>query len=157
MTNITLKRPCIALLALALFPLALGACSDPKAPNEVGINLGAPDTAWAAKNKEQKFGWMAAQVHPKMQQLFIDYDPDNKPFTCEDCHSDVMEQIDFKMPTDSLYALPPAGPLDDAIEFDAEISLFMVSKVTPLLNKLLNSGDGPKTVVTCFNCHPSSS
>jgi hypothetical protein len=147
----------MALLALALLPLASGACSDPKAPNEVGINLGAPDTAWAAKNKEQKFGWMAAQVHPKMQKLFIDYNPRNRPFTCEDCHSDAMEQIDFKMPTDSLYSLPKDGPLDDAIDYDAEISLFMVSKVTPLLNQLMNTGEGPKTEVTCFNCHPSSS
>jgi hypothetical protein len=155
MTNGLYSRfvaPALVVLASAL----AAACSDPKSANSPGINLGAPGTAWGAKNREQKFGFMAAQVHPKMEEIFINYDPDNRPFFCEDCHSDAMEQIDFKMPTDSLYALPKGGPLDDAMDYDSEVALFMMSKVTPLLSKLLNEGDGPPTEVTCFICHPSS-
>lgn len=145
------------LSALVVLGAALtAACSDPKMANSPGIDLGAPGTAWSSKNREQKFGFMAAQVHPKMEEIFINFDPDNRPFFCEDCHSDAMEQIDFKMPTDAIYALPKAGPLDDAMDWNEETAVFMLGKVTPLLNKLLNEGDGPPTEVTCFNCHPSS-
>ena len=150
------RRGARAMVALALPALLALACSDQKSANTPGIDLGATGISWAAKNQEQRFGYMAAQVHPKMEALFIEYDPDNRPFFCEDCHSDVMEQIDFKMPTDSLYALPKAGPLDDAMDYDSEIALFMMAKVTPLLSELLNSGDGPPTKVDCFSCHPST-
>ncbi len=131
------------------------ACSQ-KGAEAPGIPLGAPNTAWAEKNDEQRFGYMAAQVHPIMSKVFIEYDPDNAGFTCSNCHGENMEQIDYAMPNESLYAMPPDRPYDDAIDFDQKIAVFMMTKVTPTLQDLLNKGDGAPTKVTCFTCHPKS-
>ena len=119
-----------------LYPLGLGllltACTAPREPETPGIPLGAPGLSWAAKNTEQRFGFMAAQVHPAMAQLFLEYKPDYyEGFTCSNCHGAEMEQIDYSMPNQSLYSLPKARPYDDAIDFDSAIAVFMMTKVTP--------------------------
>jgi hypothetical protein len=146
--------PSILGLALAAW---LGACAAPRDAETPGIPLGAPGSTWAAKNTEQKFGYMAAKVHPVMQQLFLEYKPDNyAEFSCSNCHGATMEQIDYAMPNQSLYALPKDRAYDDAIDFDPVMSVFMMTKVTPALQDLFNQGDGPPTKVTCFNCHPAS-
>lgn len=134
----------------------LVACSNQKGADSPGIELGAPGTTWAAKNIEQRFGFMAAQVHPVMTQLFIDYDPDKVGFDCTNCHGSDMEQIDYQMPNLALYALPTARPYDDAIDYDADIAVFMMTKVTPALQELFNKGDGPPTKASCFSCHPAT-
>jgi hypothetical protein len=145
-------------LVLALsFSALLGACAAPRDAETPGIELGAPGISWAAKNTEQRFGFMASQVHPRMQKLFREYKPDNyADFTCSNCHSPAFEQIDYAMPNPTLYALPKGKPYDDAIDFDAPIAVFMMTKVTPTLQELFNKGEGPRTKVTCFNCHPGS-
>ncbi len=132
------------------------ACSNPKGAETPGIQLGAPGTSWAAKNVEQRFGYMAAQVHPVMSKVFIDYDPDNVGFDCSNCHGSEMEQVDYSMPNKALYALPKNRPYDDAIDYDDKIAVFMMTKVTPSLQELLNKGEGPPTKVSCFTCHPTS-
>jgi hypothetical protein len=135
----------------------LGACAAPRDAETPGIELGAPGISWAAKNTEQRFGFMASQVHPRMQKLFREYKPDSyADFTCSNCHSPAFEQIDYAMPNPTLYALPKGKPYDDAIDFDAPIAVFMMTKVTPTLQELFNKGEGPRTKVTCFNCHPGS-
>jgi hypothetical protein len=132
----------------------LAACSGQKGADTPGIELGAPHTTWAAKTIEQRFGFMAAQVHPVMTKLFTDYDPDKVGFDCSNCHGSNMEQIDYEMPNKALYALPKARPYDDAIDFDAKIAVFMMTKVTPTLQELFNKGEGPPTKASCFSCHP---
>ena len=135
----------------------LAACAAPRDAETPGIELGAPGISWAAKNTEQRFGFMASQVHPRMQKLFREYKPESyEEFSCSNCHSAAMEQIDYSMPNKTLYALPKAKPYDDAIDFDAPIAVFMMTKVTPTLQELFNKGEGPRTKVTCFNCHPGS-
>jgi hypothetical protein len=135
----------------------LAACTVPRDAETPGIELGAPGISWAAKNTEQRFGFMASQVHPRMQKLFREYKPENyADFTCSNCHSPAFEQIDYAMPNPTLYALPKAKPYDDAIDFDAPIAVFMMTKVAPTLQELFNKGEGPRTKVTCFNCHPGS-
>ena len=141
--------------ALPLVVWFMLACSQ-KGAEAPGIPLGAPGTAWASKNDEQRFGYMAAQVHPVMSKLFIDYDADNVGFTCSNCHGENMEQIDYAMPNESLYAMPSDRPYDDAIDFDAKIAVFMMTKVTSTMQDLFNRGDGAPTKVTCFTCHPKS-
>lgn len=133
---------------------ALALACAPKGAEAPGIELGAPGTSWAAKNMEQRFGFMAAQVHPVMKKIFIDYEEDNAGFACSSCHGEDMEQIDYAMPNESLYAMPKDLPYDDAIDFDEEMAVFMMTKVTPTLQDLLNKGEGPPTKVTCFTCHP---
>jgi len=145
-------------LALVLsVSAALAACAAPRDAETPGIPLGAPGVSWAAKNTEQRFGFMASQVHPRMQKLFREYKPDSyAEFSCSNCHGATMEQIDYAMPNQSLYALPKAKPFDDAIDFDSQIAVFMMTKVVPTLQELFNKGEGPRTKVTCFNCHPGS-
>jgi hypothetical protein len=141
--------------ALSLCALSVGACAAPKGADTPGIPLGAPGLTWASKNDEQRFGFMAAQVHPRMQKLFQEYKPESyAEFSCSNCHGAGMEQIDYAMPNQSLYALPKAKPYDDAIDFDSPIAVFMMTKVTPALQELFNAGEGEPTKVTCFNCHP---
>jgi len=150
-----LPNRCLALLVCAAG--ALAACTVPRYAETPGIPLGAPGISWAAKNTEQRFGFMAAQVHPRMQKLFREYNPDTyADFSCSNCHGASMEQIDYAMPNMSLYSLPKDRPYDDAIDFDSPIAVFMMTKVTPTLQQLFNEGEGPRTKVTCFNCHPSN-
>ena len=123
---------CLPKLFLALTVCAAGAlaaCTVPRDAETPGIPLGAPGLAWAAKNTD---------------------------FSCSNCHGASMEQIDYAMPNKSLYALPKAKPFDDAIDFDSQIAVFMMTKVTPTLQELFNEGEGPRTKVTCFNCHPGT-
>ena len=128
----------VALLGGALAPVA---CSQ-KGADSPGIELGAPHTTWAAKTLEQRFGFMAAQVHPVMTKVFTDYDPDKAGFDCSNCHGSNMEQIDYEMPNKALYALPKGRPYDDAIDYDAKIAVFMMTKVTPTLQELAQQGRG---------------
>jgi hypothetical protein len=147
----------VSLATVSLAALSLVSCTAPMGAEMPGIELGAPGVSWAAKNDEQRFGFMAAQVHPRMQKLFREYKPENyAEFSCTNCHGASMEQIDYSMPNQSLYALPKAKPYDDAIDFDSQIAVFMMTKVTPALQELFNKGEGPPTKVTCFNCHPGS-
>ena len=148
-------RFCLALTVCAAG--ALAACAPARDSETPGIPLGAPGISWAAKNTEQRFGFMASQVHPRMQKLFREYKPDSyADFSCSNCHGASMEQIDYAMPNQSLYALPKDKPFDDAIDFDSAIAVFMMTKVVPTMQELFNEGEGPRTKVTCFNCHPGT-
>jgi hypothetical protein len=140
--------------SLPITVAALLGCSNQKGVDRPGIELGAPHTSWAAKTLEQRFGFMAAQVHPIMTQLFVEYDADKAGFDCSNCHGSDMEQIDYEMPNKALYALPKDRPYDDAIDFDDKIAVFMMTKVTPTLQELFNKGEGPRTKASCFSCHP---
>jgi cytochrome c553 len=135
--------------------LLLSACgqSDPKTPALEG--LGAPDVAWSEKNMEQKFGFMAAAVHPEMAAIFTSYDKTwAGKVTCETCHGPDPELIDYRMPTDQIYSLPEKNTIQEAMDYDEEVTNAMMAKVTPGLKKLLDQGEGPNTKVDCFSCHP---
>jgi cytochrome c553 len=132
------------------------ACSGPRSAESPGIPLGSPGITWAAKNEAQRFGFMASQVHPVMSAVFRSYSDSFAEFTCSNCHGEDMEQIDYRMPNESLYTMPEDRPYDDAIDFDEEIAVFMMTKVTPALQELFNQGEGPPTKATCFSCHPKS-
>jgi hypothetical protein len=73
--------------------LAVSGCSSQKGPDSPGIELGAPGTSWAAKTLEQRFGYMAAQVHPMMtkvtptlQELFNEGEGPPTKASCFSCH-----------------------------------------------------------------------
>lgn len=134
--------------------IAVIACgkSDPKTPAIEG--MGAPGVAWSIKSEEQKFGYMAAVVHPEMQAVFASYDDGYATdFTCATCHGDDAELVDYKMPSEVLYRLPKDNTIEAAMEYDEEVTNAMMAKVTPAMKKLLERGDGPKTKVTCLSCH----
>lgn len=129
--------------------------SDPKTPGLEG--LGAESVAWSQKNEEQKYGYMAAIVHPEMQAIFASYDDSYEDdFTCGTCHGEDAELIDYKMPAEGvIFALPAKNTIEESMDYDEEVTNAMMSLVTPGLKKMLDHGSGPKTEVNCFSCHPT--
>jgi hypothetical protein len=143
-------------LAAALLLGTLPGCADRSASERAAnpqINLGAPDVSWAAKTREQRMGFMAAAIHPRMKMLFVKYDKTYADFSCETCHGEGMELKDYKMPAD-IYALPTENTIEEARDYDADATEFMTSKVLPEFKRLMNQGHGPETDVSCFSCHP---
>lgn len=144
----------LACAALAC-PVLVG-CGEKSAELQASnpeIDLGAPEISWAAKSREQRMGFMAAAVHPRMKMLFKEYDSTYDDFSCQTCHGDDMELIDYKMPND-IYPLPTENTLEEARDYDEDVTKFMADKVLPELKKLFNQGKGPQTNVSCFSCHP---
>lgn len=144
----------LATLGFGLLPLVVASCTP--SPKDVpGVNLGAPEIGWSHKNQEQRYGHMAAAVNPQMHALFTEYDDSYADsFNCKTCHGDNAELIDWKMPNENLYALPKENTLQSSLEYDTEVTNFMM-EVTPALKKMLNTGAGDPVEVSCFSCHPA--
>jgi hypothetical protein len=143
-----------ATTVLASSVLLLCGCSGvSKVP---GIDLGAPDITWVDKNQEQRFGFMAARVHPGMQAVFAEYDDSYADdFTCQTCHGLDPERVDYKMPSEDLYPLPRDNAIGATMEDDPEVGNFMMGKVVPSLQTMFSEGHGGATKVNCFTCHPA--
>ncbi len=124
-------------------------------PKKPGISLGAPRVAWSVKTHEQRFGFMAAKIHPRMHRMFTVYDDSYADsFTCQTCHGEDADQVDWRMPNPDLYPLPKGNPVEASAEYDPEMTEFMVSNITEDLRKNLNRGVGPDVEVSCHSCHP---
>jgi hypothetical protein len=145
-------QPLRGFLLLVIATLLAAACGAPsKTP---GIDLGAPEVSWADKSAEQRFGFMAAQVHPRMQEVFAAYDDAYEDdFTCQTCHGLEPERVDYAMPTPDLYPLPRDNAIGATMEDDPEVGNFMMGKVVPSLQTMLSEGHGAGTKVNCFTCH----
>jgi len=144
------------LLGTPLGPLGSLGCGEKSAAERAEnpeVDLGAPEISWQAKTREQRMGFMAAAVHPRMKKLFVKSDKSYGDFSCKTCHGQDMELRDYRMPND-IYALPTENTLEEARDYDEDVTEFMVSKVLPEFKKLLNQGKGPETDVSCFSCHP---
>jgi len=116
--------------------------------------MGAPEIRWASKNREQRFGFMAARVHPVMRQVFAKHDSSYATdFACETCHGDQMDIVDYKMPAD-IYPLPADDTIKESMDYDEEVTQFMVKDVMPATKDLFNQGHGRQSQVSCFTCHP---
>jgi len=139
-------------LAAPVLVAILGCTPSPK--NVPGVNLGAPEIAWSEKNEEQRFGHMAAQVTPQMKALFEKYDSSyGDSFTCQTCHGERAELVGWKMPNPDISPLSKENTLQESLEYDADVTNFMMADVTPALKTLLNTGTGKPTTVNCFSCH----
>jgi len=121
---------------------------------ESGTSLGAPRVPWRDKTHEERAAFMGAHVEPEMRKLFIAHDPKGYAnFGCTTCHGADADLIDFKMPND-IYPLPAEDPVAEAMEYDAKVAAFMMSKVVPTMARLLSEPPGKPEGVTCFTCHP---
>jgi hypothetical protein len=150
MTN----APLFSAIGLAILGVGLVGCT-PSPKGVPGVNLGAPSIAWSQKNEEQRFGHMAAAVNPQMHAMFKKYDASyGESFNCKTCHGDDAELVDWKMPNENLYALPKENTVQSSLEYDTDVTNFMM-EVTPALKKLLNTGEGAPVAVSCFSCHPA--
>ena len=122
---------------------------------EGGLSLGAPSVPWSHKTREERMGYMAAAVHPRMKQVFVESDESYaESFSCETCHGSEMELVDYRMPSEALYALPADNPVGEAMDLDEDVANFMMGKVMPAMAELLSAKPGAKGGVNCFTCHP---
>ncbi len=105
------------------------------------------ETAWADMDREQRLEFMGTVVMPAMEKMFKEYDAEGfGEFGCKTCHGEDMEAVDYKLPN-GLYALPASDPVAAAKDYDAEVTAFMLDKVTPQMAELLGEE------VTCMSCH----
>ncbi len=148
-------------LVIEVLMIALSAgCSGGKAAGGAAAPTteAAPEVVWSEMTREQRLDWMGLEVFPKMKAAFAKYDGEGYvDFKCQTCHGDDMEAVDFAMPTPSLYALSPTQPVEEATDYDPEITQFMVEVVAPEMASLLHTtpydpatGEG----FGCFSCHP---
>jgi hypothetical protein len=120
---------------------------------------GQPGVPWADKDAKARQQWMVTAVMPKMKAMFKAHDEANfQGFKCQTCHGDDMKAKKFAMPSDSIYALDPKRPVEAAMEYDEDVTKFMVEQVVPEMAALLDTtpldpatGQG----LGCFSCHPS--
>lgn len=119
---------------------------------------GAPGVKWADKTFKQRQEYMGITFLKAMKKSFKAHDEAAfSGFKCQTCHGDDMKETNFAMPTDSLLPLDAEKPVEMAMEFDEEITKFMVEQVVPESAKLLDmepynpaTGQG----FGCFGCHP---
>jgi cytochrome c553 len=122
---------------------------------------GAPDKKWADKDFQARKEWMGIEVLPKMKAMFKEHDEAQfKSFGCDTCHGADGKDVQYKMPTDSIYPLDAKDPVGKAMAYDEAVTKFMIEKVTPEMAKLLDAEPyDPKTgtgTVGCFTCHPKA-
>lgn len=138
------------------------AAADDGAAGEGGEDTepGAPGVAWHDKTFDQKKTWMGVEVFPKMKAAFQGHDAATyKKFTCDTCHGEDGKEKGYEMPTDSIYPLNPNDPIKGAMEYDEEITKFMMDVVTPQMIEMLEgeqpySADNPNGF-GCMSCHPA--
>src|SRR5690606_31333550 len=123
-------------LLAAPFLVAIFGCT-PSPKNLPGENLGAPEITWSEKNEKQRFGHMAAQVTPQMKALFEKYDSSfGGNFNCQTCHGKNAELVNWRMPNPEISSLSKENTLQESLDYDAEMTNFMMAEVTPALKTL---------------------
>ena len=121
-----------------------------------GVAPGAPRVAWSQKTFEQRMEFMGLTFHPRMKELFSEYDATAYgKLRCQTCHGEDMEARRFSMPA-TLRALPADAPVDAARARDPKATSFMEAKVLPLTAELLSHDDpGTASRLGCGSCHPA--
>ena len=138
-----LVRGVSLVVVLAALPATSCATGDPNVP---GINMGAPEVRWADKNHEQRFGFMAARVQPVMKELFVENDSSYSDFDCGTCHGPNPDLVDFAMPAD-IYPLPREKTIAESMDYDEDVTRFMMKKIVPAAKDLFNQGHGAAMAV----------
>jgi hypothetical protein len=130
--------------------------SDVESASSEGEGADAPteseaEIAWADMNRDQRMEYMGLTVLPGMKALFEQYDPKGfAEFKCQTCHGDDMQAVDYAMPN-GLFALSKPDPIPDSMDYDADMTKFMLEKVKPEMAKMLGQESNPE--FGCFNCH----
>lgn len=120
---------------------------------------GGPGVKWADKSFKQRQEYMGITFLKAQKKSFKAHDEAAfSGFKCQTCHGDDMKDTNFAMPSDSLLPLNPKDPVGAAMEFDEDITKFMLEQVVPESAKLLDMEPyNPETGqgFSCFGCHPS--
>jgi hypothetical protein len=128
-------------------------------PAQAETEPGAPGVKWADKSFKQRQEYMGITFLKAQKTMFKAHDEaEFSGFKCQTCHGDDMKQTNFAMPSDSLFPLNAKDPVGAAMEYDEEITKFMIEQVVPESAKLLDmepfnpeTGEG----FGCFGCHPT--
>lgn len=150
-----------ASLVGALAAAALLACGGSKKAPEDASAAYEPQSeiAWKDMSREQRMDWMGLAVFPRMRQLFREQDPEKyEDFSCQTCHGERMEIVDFEMPSE-LFALEKDDTIAQARQYDEPTTDFMVAAVVPAMARLLQMDPDnvdPRSEAGCLGCHPTS-
>lgn len=139
---------------------ALGGCGgSTRGAEDAGGYEPKSETPWKDKSREQRMDWMGIAVFPKMRQLFLAQDSEKyEDFSCQTCHGDDMEMVDFEMPSD-LFALSSNDTVGQAKDYDEATTDFMLGAVVPEMAKLLDMDAftlESQTGFGCMGCHPAA-
>ncbi|MBV1859955.1 MAG: hypothetical protein KUG77_16200 [Nannocystaceae bacterium] len=128
-------------------------------PAQDDTEPGAPGVKWADKSFKQRQEYMGITFLKAQKKSFKAHDEAAfSGFKCQTCHGDDMKETNFAMPTDSLLPLDAKDPVGVAMEFDEEITKFMVEQIVPEAAQLLDMEPyNPETGqgFGCFGCHPT--
>lgn len=170
------KLPLATFLLTSFIATGLSACdkgAQPAAPVDAtpdasgtvaasgadDIEPGAPGVKWADKAFQQRQEFMGITFLKAQKKTFKSYDEAQfSGFKCQTCHGDDMKDTNFAMPSDSLFPLNGKDPVGAAMEYDKEITTFMLEQVLPESAKLLDMEPyNPETGkgFSCFACHPT--
>lgn len=173
MNHMRIKRVLALLLPLAVVhcdksteptatpedPATKPAESEPMEGEPAAAEPGAPEVAWAEKSFEQKKEFMGVVFYKEMKTKFQAHDSElYAKFTCATCHGEDAKEVNWAMPSDSILPLSKTDPVGQAMEFDEEVTQFMVDVVVPESAKLLDMEPyNPETGqgFGCFGCHPA--
>lgn len=115
------------------------------------LGISGPETPWADMSAEDREFYMIGKVLPIMHEIFARHDAEEYDgFTCDSCHGANMREVNYAMPTATIYRLPEPGSSGwRAMEAtQGEAVRFMSEEVTPTMGTLLGIED-----YTCFHCH----
>lgn len=145
--------PCVVGVVLAACGGGQKPAEDPTAEtSEAATSTDSAATKkYADMNRDERMEFMGLVVMPEMEKLFTAYDAEGyKEFKCQTCHGQDMKEVDYKMPN-GLYGLPKEKTIEVSTEYDAEMTKFMMDKVSPKMAELLGKNLG--TEFTCLSCH----
>lgn len=138
---------------------ATGEDAQPAPAQAEETEPGAPEVAWSDKTFKQRQEFMGIYVMPKMKETFQAHSAEAfQGFKCQTCHGDDMKEKNFAMPTDSILPLSKENTIQAAMEYDEEVTKFMVDEVVPQMATLLKTEPyNPETGqgFGCFGCHPA--
>ncbi len=109
------------------------------------------DKPWSEMSDEEREWYMVGKVLPVMKDIFQAHDVEAfAEVRCETCHGEKMKDVEFAMPSRELPAIPrPGTPAYGRwCEKRPETMVFMETKVTPAMGKLLGEDD-----FGCAGCH----
>lgn len=157
-----------ALLPAMMFLLLLASCGG--APSGGDGSGGEPSTGgedaipsapgWATMSHDDRAAWMAQEVVPRMETMFLAYDAERfADFSCRTCHGEGAANGDFEMPSRSLPALHPTGSPEQhrMLEDYRDGCTFMFQEVLPTMQRLLGApgyDEATQQGFSCYACHP---
>jgi hypothetical protein len=140
--------------------LLLAGCAGPVRVATAEPDVPSPPRAWDAMTHDNKVGWMAREVLPRMSAEFQDHDEERfADFSCATCHGPEPASRNFEMPSLSLPALPPTGsPEQQQMVREYQPMLqFMFNRVLPTMQTLTGQPEfepGHPEGFSCYSCHP---